>query len=81
MDGNKEKKRSKTSAAFNCHYLQVEIVNPRMNVMEKMISSNFVQYIGKVSFFVSTQDVIEARKFLLNESKQKDDFSQHGADV
>lgn len=49
----------------SCLCLQVSIINPRFEVMEKMILSKFVESVGKESFFLSIEDAIEARTFLM----------------
>ncbi|XP_050225716.1 probable sulfate transporter 3.5 [Mercurialis annua] len=45
--------------------IKMAIVNPRLDVMEKMIKSHFVDKIGKESIFLSIEDAIEASLFSL----------------
>jgi len=54
------------------------IVNPRMAVMEKMILSEFVDKVGRESFYMSIDEAVEACRFWLQESNvSKNDFSVH----
>ncbi|KAD2393854.1 hypothetical protein E3N88_40831 [Mikania micrantha] len=43
--------------------MKIVIVNPRLEVMEKLIVTNFVDKIGKDSIFLSIKDAIEGCKF------------------
>ncbi|MFS7990984.1 putative SLC26A/SulP transporter, STAS domain, STAS domain superfamily [Helianthus anomalus] len=45
--------------------IKVVIVNPRLEVMEKLIVTNFVDKIGRDRIFLSIQDAIEGCKFSL----------------
>jgi sulfate transporter 3 len=49
------------------------IINPRIKVMEKMITSKFIDTIGKKHVFLSIDAAIEACRFSLHKSKQDDD--------
>ncbi|KAK9697735.1 hypothetical protein RND81_08G057600 [Saponaria officinalis] len=46
--------------------IKVAIVNPRIEVLEKMIKSKFIDNIGKEFVFLSIDDAIEAYKFRLD---------------
>ncbi|PKI75457.1 hypothetical protein CRG98_004127 [Punica granatum] len=46
--------------------IKVSIINPRTEVMEKMILSRFVEKVGKESFFLSIEDAVEACRFSMN---------------
>lgn len=50
-------------------YIQVVIVNPRLEVMEKLIVTNFIDRIGKDRVFLSIEDAIEGCKFSLTQPK------------
>ncbi|THF95188.1 probable sulfate transporter 3.5 isoform X1 [Camellia sinensis] len=50
--------------------LKVTLVNPRLEVMEKLIATKFVDLIGKENVFLSIEDAIEACRFTLKSSKQ-----------
>ena len=50
---------------FN-HLLQLAIVNPRIEVLEKMTLAKFTDSIGKESFYLSIEDAIEGCRFSLN---------------
>lgn len=52
------------------------IINPRIKVMEKMITSKFIDVIGKQSVFLSVNDAIEACRFSLRKSKQNNDTTE-----
>ncbi|KAF2304557.1 hypothetical protein GH714_033362 [Hevea brasiliensis] len=57
--------------------IKIAIINPRLEVMEKMIRSHFVDMIGKESIFLSIEDAVEASLFSMSEQKQQqqqDDF-------
>ncbi|KAJ9168386.1 hypothetical protein P3X46_019916 [Hevea brasiliensis] len=57
--------------------IKIAIINPRLEVMEKMIRSHFVDKIGKESIFLSIEDAVEASLFSMSEQKQQqqqDDF-------
>lgn len=49
------------------------IINPRINVLEKMMLSKFVDLIGKESIFLSVEDAVKTCQFSLNQSPQKGD--------
>lgn len=53
----------------------MKIINPRLEVMEKMIKSKFVDKIGKESIFLCIEDAIDASLFSL--SKEKQTFTEH----
>ncbi|XP_010051595.2 probable sulfate transporter 3.5 [Eucalyptus grandis] len=58
--------------------IKMGIVNPRMAVMEKMILSEFVDKVGRESFYMSIDEAVEACRFWLQESNvSKNDFSVH----
>lgn len=45
------------------------LINPRLAVMEKLITGRFIDKIGKKSVFLSVEDAIEACKFSLETLK------------
>ena len=45
------------------------IVNPRIEVMEKLIASHFVDKIGKESFHLTLDDAVGAFQYSLRRSK------------
>ncbi|XP_043723484.1 probable sulfate transporter 3.5 [Telopea speciosissima] len=49
--------------------IKVALVNPKVAVLEKLILSKFIEYIGKESVFLSIEAAVEASHFMLNESK------------
>ena len=53
---------------FN-HLLQLVIVNPRIEVLEKMTLAKFTDSIGKESFYLSIEDAIQGCRFSLNTKK------------
>lgn len=48
------------------------IVNPRIEVMEKLILSKFVEKVGKESFFLSLDDAVAASQYELLRLKTND---------
>ncbi|XP_034699610.1 probable sulfate transporter 3.5 isoform X2 [Vitis riparia] len=53
--------------------IKMGIINPRINVLEKMMLSKFVDLIGKESIFLSVEDAVKTCQFSLNQSPQKGD--------
>ncbi|KAF9617298.1 hypothetical protein IFM89_035242 [Coptis chinensis] len=51
--------------------IKVCISNPTIEITEKLMSSKFINIIGKESVFISMEEALEACRFNLNESKQK----------
>lgn len=52
------------------------IVNPRVNVLEKLILAKVVDIIGKESFYLSIEDAINKCRFTLDQDQtppNKDD--------
>lgn len=49
--------------------VQVLFVNPRLEVMEKLIISKFVEKIGKESFYLILDDAVMASQYSLRSSK------------
>lgn len=49
------------------------LINPRIDVMDKLIFTNFIDKIGKEAVFLSSEDAIEACRFSLRSSKRDDD--------
>lgn len=49
--------------------IQVVLVNPRLEVMEKLIVTNFIEKIGKERVFLSIEDAIEGCKFSLSHER------------
>ncbi|KAG8367407.1 hypothetical protein BUALT_Bualt16G0068700 [Buddleja alternifolia] len=58
--------------------IKMILINPRLEVMEKLIVTNFIDKIGKESVFLSTEDAIDACRFQLKSSKQQNEESLHG---
>ncbi|KAK3034371.1 hypothetical protein RJ639_032269 [Escallonia herrerae] len=50
--------------------IKVVLVNPRIEVMEKLILTKFIDRIGKESVFLSVEDAFEASRFSLKSSVQ-----------
>ncbi|KAK3041643.1 hypothetical protein RJ639_001453 [Escallonia herrerae] len=50
--------------------IKVVLINPRIEVMEKLILTKFIDRIGKESVFLSVEDAIEACRFSLKSSVQ-----------
>ncbi|CAI9285917.1 unnamed protein product [Lactuca saligna] len=50
-------------------YIKVVLVNPRLEVMEKLIVTNFIEKIGKERVFLSIEDAIEGCKFSLSHER------------
>ncbi|KAI3407680.1 STAS domain-containing protein [Psidium guajava] len=62
--------------------IKMGIVNPRREVMEKMILSEFVDKVGRESFYLSIDEAVEACRFGLQESKvSKNDFPVYPTEV
>ncbi|KDP32302.1 hypothetical protein JCGZ_13227 [Jatropha curcas] len=55
---------------LNAKEIKMVIINPRLDVLEKMIRSHFVDKIGKESIFLSIEDAVEASLFSLSKDKQ-----------
>ncbi|TKY44663.1 sulfate transporter 3.5 [Spatholobus suberectus] len=49
--------------------IKVLLVNPRLEVMEKLMASKFVEKIGKESFYLSLDDAVMASQYSLRSSK------------
>lgn len=49
------------------------LINPRIDVMDKLIFTNFIDKIGKEAVFLSSEDAIEACRFSLRSSKRDGD--------
>lgn len=47
------------------------LINPRLEVLEKFTLSHFVDTVGKESIFLCIEDAVEACRFSLNSSKEK----------
>ena len=59
-----------------CSCFQLGIINPRLKVMEKMITSHFIDKLGKENVYLSIEDAIEKCKF--STSKPKKTISESG---
>ncbi|CAM8931523.1 unnamed protein product [Rhodiola kirilowii] len=61
--------------------IKMALVNPRIDIMEKMIRSKFIDKIGKESVFLSVEDAIDSCKFSLvsPNSKSNGDHSDGNA--
>ncbi|XP_019446317.1 PREDICTED: probable sulfate transporter 3.5 isoform X1 [Lupinus angustifolius] len=53
-----------TNKIFEMNGMKMSIVNPRMDVLEKLIVSRFVDKIGKKSFFLTLDDAVKASNLL-----------------
>ncbi|XP_058074768.1 sulfate transporter 3.1-like isoform X2 [Magnolia sinica] len=51
--------------------IKMALTNPRIEVMEKFLSSNFLETFGKEWVFLSVAEAVTACRFMLHESKQK----------
>ena len=49
--------------------IQMALVNPRLEVMEKLIASKFVEKVGKESFYLNLEDAVLACQYSLRTSK------------
>ncbi|KAL1356698.1 probable sulfate transporter 3.5 isoform X3 [Arachis hypogaea] len=49
--------------------IQMLIVNPRLEVMEKLVASNFVDKVGKDSFYLNLDDAVNATQYSLRSLK------------
>ncbi|CAL0332536.1 unnamed protein product [Lupinus luteus] len=59
-----------TNKTLEKNGVQVCFVNPRLEVMEKLIASNFVDKIGKELFFLSLEDAVSAIQYALRTVKR-----------
>ncbi|XWS69870.1 hypothetical protein CRYUN_Cryun03dG0001100 [Craigia yunnanensis] len=55
--------------------IKLAIVNPRIEVLEKMTLAKFTDSIGKESFYLSTEDAIQGCRFSLNTKKATEESS------
>ncbi|KAI8570999.1 hypothetical protein RHMOL_Rhmol01G0082400 [Rhododendron molle] len=55
--------------ALEAKGIKMALVNPRLEVMEKLIVTKFIDTIGKENVFLSIEDAIEASRFNLKSSK------------
>ncbi|KAK6941542.1 SLC26A/SulP transporter domain [Dillenia turbinata] len=51
--------------------IKMAIIDPRINVLEKLTIAKFIDVLGKEFVFLSIEDAIESCRFMLNESKEK----------
>ncbi|KAF2286887.1 hypothetical protein GH714_034877 [Hevea brasiliensis] len=51
--------------------IKLSIINPRLDVMEKMIRSHFVDKVGKESIFLCIEDAVEASLFTPSTQKKQ----------
>ncbi|XP_004512962.1 probable sulfate transporter 3.5 [Cicer arietinum] len=58
-----------TNKILQSRGIQMSLVNPRMEVMEKLIASKFVEHIGKESFYLNLDDAVMASQYSLRTSK------------
>ncbi|KAK7291453.1 hypothetical protein RIF29_06612 [Crotalaria pallida] len=56
--------------------IKMSLVNPRLEVMEKLIASKFVDKIGKESFYLSLDDAVAASQYSLNTLKKNSTYDQ-----
>ncbi|XP_044472184.1 probable sulfate transporter 3.5 [Mangifera indica] len=52
--------------------IKISLINPRIDVMEKMILSKFTEIMGRERFFLSIEDAVEACRFSLQKDKKLD---------
>ncbi|KAL3825143.1 hypothetical protein ACJIZ3_021172 [Penstemon smallii] len=57
--------------ALEAQGIKMILVNPRLDVMEKLMVTKFVDKIGRNSIFLSIDDAISACRFTLKSSKQE----------
>lgn len=57
------------------------IINPRREVMEKLIVSKFIDKIGKESVFLSIEEAIETCRYSLDVLKSKNEVSSVNSSV
>ncbi|OIW03666.1 hypothetical protein TanjilG_30730 [Lupinus angustifolius] len=55
-----------TNRTLEKNGIQMSLVNPRLEVMEKLITSKFVDKIGKESFYLTLDDAVAASQYKLN---------------
>ncbi|WJX30022.1 putative sulfate transporter 3.5 [Trifolium repens] len=58
-----------TSKILERKGIKMSLVNPRMEVMEKLIASKFVEHIGKEAFYLNLDDAVMASQYSLRTSK------------
>ncbi|CAL0312465.1 unnamed protein product [Lupinus luteus] len=58
-----------TKKIFEKNEIQMSFVNPKVEVLEKLILSNFVDMIGKESFFLTLDDAVKASQYTLRKLK------------
>lgn len=51
----------------------MSIVNPRLEVVEKLVTSHFAERVGKDSFFLTLDDAVMATQYSLHKSKKNVD--------
>ncbi|CAL0322200.1 unnamed protein product [Lupinus luteus] len=56
--------------------IQMLLVNPRLEVMEKLITSKFVDKIGKESFYLTLDNAVAASQYKLNRVKTNDIYDE-----
>ncbi|XP_057468309.1 probable sulfate transporter 3.5 [Actinidia eriantha] len=61
--------------AMEAKGIKVALVNPRLEVMEKLIVTKFIDRIGKENVFLSIDDAIKGCRFTLKRSKQFADIN------
>ncbi|XP_061344927.1 probable sulfate transporter 3.5 [Gastrolobium bilobum] len=54
-----------TNKVFEKNRMKMSLVNPRKEVLEKLIASKFVERIGKDSFFLTLNDAVKASQYSL----------------
>ncbi|XVE70361.1 hypothetical protein DITRI_Ditri10aG0066700 [Diplodiscus trichospermus] len=59
--------------------IKLAIVNPRIEVLEKMTLAKFTDSIGKESFYLSIEDAIQGCRFSLNTNKGTEESSNNQA--
>ncbi|EOY30843.1 Sulfate transporter 3,5 isoform 1 [Theobroma cacao] len=62
-------------------HIKLAIINPRIEVLEKMTLAKFVDAIGKESFFLSIEDAIQSRQFSLGSTVKETGGSSNNEDA
>ncbi|KAF5742955.1 Sulfate transporter 3 5 isoform 1 [Tripterygium wilfordii] len=56
--------------------IKMGIINPRLEVLEKMITSKFVDVIGKENIYLSIEDAVEASRFSLSKIEKQNSVNE-----
>ncbi|RYR67888.1 hypothetical protein Ahy_A03g014344 isoform D [Arachis hypogaea] len=58
-----------TNKTIENNGMQLSFVNPRIEVLEKMVAAKFVSRVGKESFFLTVEDAVKASQIALRKSR------------